>query len=516
LSRRLRDIARLFLADRRGAIAAMTAVLATTLVGFGGLAAETAFWYAQKRALQTQADAAALSGAYELLQGNAANAASWATNDAILNGFNNTSPNAISSTCNGTSCQVTLTLQHSTSLASAFLPTVTIKAQAQAQLQSFDPGNVACIIATGLGTVLNFQAQNSTSTLPNCTLVVPNSANASSVTIANGSVTADTIWTHGGYDVTGATAPTFTRPPMTYAASSSTYMPVDPYAGNLPTIPTLPTTKCPDNSNPPCSPCLPAYVSNKTATLPAWTPTTPDKGYYTALSFDNGNGNNGKYDCPGINTVVLNQGIYFIAGVDGPTKGQGKGQGNKSGFSIDIPNNTTLSCPSPTCTCSSTAGGTGVTFIILPDSSGNIGGVSIAGNANVTLCPPNTKTNAGGAVIPKGLLFYQCDKSNTFALCQAITNVATTTSISTGNGPGVTLTGIAYFPGSTVVFSQPSGALNLKCFITIANIVNIRSLTNNASATNCANAGILTGFPGTGTVTDPVVAQKTYRVVMTQ
>ena len=60
---RLRDIARLFLADRRGAIAAMTAVLATTLVGFGGLAAETAFWYAQKRALQTQADAAALSGA---------------------------------------------------------------------------------------------------------------------------------------------------------------------------------------------------------------------------------------------------------------------------------------------------------------------------------------------------------------------------------------------------------------------------------------------------------------------
>ena len=105
----------------------MTAVLATTLVGFGGLAAETAFWYAQKRALQTQADAAALSGAYELLQGNAANAARWATNDAVLNGFNNTAPNAISSTCNGTSCQVTLTLQHSTALASAFLPTVTIK-----------------------------------------------------------------------------------------------------------------------------------------------------------------------------------------------------------------------------------------------------------------------------------------------------------------------------------------------------------------------------------------------------
>ena len=150
-------------------------------------------------------------------------------------------------------------------------------------------------------------------------------------------------------------------------------------------------------------------------------------------------------------------------------------------------------------------------FSIIPHSSGTIGVVSIAVNVNVTLCPPNTNTNAAGAVIPKGLLFYQCDKSNTFALCQAITNVVTTTSISTGNGPGVTLTGIAYFPGSTVVFSQPSGALSLKCFITIANIVNIRSLTNNASATNCASAGIPTGFPGAG-----IVAQKTYRVVMTQ
>lgn len=72
---------------------------------------------------------------------------------------------------------------------------------------------------------------------------------------------------------------------------------------------------------------------------------------------------------------------------------------------------------------------------------------------------------------------------------------------------------VAYFPGTgtSVTFSQPSGSLDLKCFITIANLVNIRSLTNSSSATNCANAGISTGFPGTG-----IVAQKTYQVVMTQ
>jgi len=167
---RLRDIAGLFLADRRGAIAAMTAVLATTLVGFGGLAAETAFWYAQKRALQTQADAAALSGAYELLQGQTATTAqTWATHDAVLNGFSNSAPNSIDvSGCTGTACQVTLTLQHSTALASVALPTVTIKARARADIETFS--SVACLVVTGAGGVLTV---SSNVTAPNCALVVP-------------------------------------------------------------------------------------------------------------------------------------------------------------------------------------------------------------------------------------------------------------------------------------------------------------------------------------------------------
>jgi Flp pilus assembly protein TadG len=501
LSRRLRDIARLFLADGRGAIAAMTAVLATTLVGFGGLAAETAFWYAQKRALQTQADAAALSGAYELLQGNAANAATWAQNDAVLNGFNNTAPNAISSTCGGTSCQVTLTLQHSTALASAFLPTVTIKAQATAQLQSFDPGNVACIIATGLGPVLDFLASTNPSSLPNCTLVVPNAPRADSVTIANVSVTADTIWSHGGYNVTGTTAPTFTRPPMTYAASSGTYMPVDPYTSSRPTLPaSIPT---------PVSPCP---TSGGTASLTAWNPASNSGGSYTALSFHNGN--NPQFDCSGVNVVNLTPGIYFITGVEtgkNGGNGNGQGQGNTTVYAIDIPNNTTLNCP--TCTCSSTAAGTGVTFIMVPDSAGKAGGVSISGNSNVTLCPPNTATIGSGASIPKSLLFYQCDSSNTsYGRCQSVqaSNLGPSI-IKTGNGVRVSLTGVAYFPSGKVAFAQPAGSFELKCFITIASLVTVTALTNSTNASNCANAGISTGLPGAG-----IVAQKTYRVVMTQ
>ena len=490
MRRLARDAARRFLADRSGAIAAMAALLSTVLIGFGGLAAETAFWHAQQRALQTQADAAALSGAYELLQGNSANAASWATKDAVLNGFSNAAPNTITSSCSGTSCTVTLSIQHNTALASAFLPTVTIRAQAKAELKSFDPGNVACIIATGLGTVLDFLAQNATSLMPNCTLVVTKSANAGSVTIANGSVTADTIWSHGGYSVTGTTAPTLTRPAMTYAASSSTYMPVDPYASSIPTLPAA----------------IPNPVSPCSGVLTAWNPASNTGGSYTALSFDNGN--NKQYDCGGVNTVTLTPGVYFITGVDG-SQAKGKG-GGKANYAIDLPNNTTLSCP--TCTCSSTQGGTGVTFIMIPDASGIAGGVSIAGNSSVTLCPPNAATTGSGASIPKGLLFYQCDSSNTYSRCSTVQTANLGNSgISTGNGPGVTLTGVAYFPSSKVAFAQPSGSLTLKCFITIASLVTISSLTNSSNASNCSAAGISTDFPGTG-----IVAQKTYQVVMTQ
>lgn len=179
----------------------------------------------------------------------------------------------------------------------------------------------------------------------------------------------------------------------------------------------------------------------------------------------------------------------------------------------------TLTCP--TCTCTNTQAGTGVTFILVPGgvssggasdgTSGKTGGVNIAGNANVTLCPPNTATTGSGATIPKGLLFYQCDTSSANATCQGVTSFGTGAHISTGNNTRVTLTGIAYFPSGIVNFAQPAGSFTLTCFITVAKIITVASFTNNTTATNCSNAGITTDFPGTG-----VLAQKTYQVVMTQ
>src|SRR3546814_12559781 len=49
------------LGDQRGAIAVITALALPVLLGFAALGVDVAGWYAQARAIQTAADAAALS-----------------------------------------------------------------------------------------------------------------------------------------------------------------------------------------------------------------------------------------------------------------------------------------------------------------------------------------------------------------------------------------------------------------------------------------------------------------------
>src|SRR5262245_12280645 len=50
--------------EEGGAAAIMTALLMVVLVGFLGLGTEVGLWYAERRAMQTAADAAAMGGAW--------------------------------------------------------------------------------------------------------------------------------------------------------------------------------------------------------------------------------------------------------------------------------------------------------------------------------------------------------------------------------------------------------------------------------------------------------------------
>lgn len=60
--------ARPFARDRRGSLAAMTALLMPVLIGAAGLASDTVQWTLVRRSLQRQVDSAALAGAYALTQ----------------------------------------------------------------------------------------------------------------------------------------------------------------------------------------------------------------------------------------------------------------------------------------------------------------------------------------------------------------------------------------------------------------------------------------------------------------
>ncbi len=80
---------RQLVADRRGAIAVLAAIVATSVIGLAALAVETANWYVQKAELQRIADSAAMAGALEYVKDNGATGSPYATaaqDYAALNG----------------------------------------------------------------------------------------------------------------------------------------------------------------------------------------------------------------------------------------------------------------------------------------------------------------------------------------------------------------------------------------------------------------------------------------------
>ena len=88
LTRRCLTVGRRVRADERGALAVITALALPVLLGFAALGVDVAGWYAQSRAIQTAADAAAVSAALESLRtGDAGQIELAALRDAARNGI---------------------------------------------------------------------------------------------------------------------------------------------------------------------------------------------------------------------------------------------------------------------------------------------------------------------------------------------------------------------------------------------------------------------------------------------
>ena len=78
-----------FRQDRRGALMVTYALILPFLLGVIGLGIESGIWYASKRNIQTQTDAAATAGAYERRRGNPAftDVSAAALREALRNGY---------------------------------------------------------------------------------------------------------------------------------------------------------------------------------------------------------------------------------------------------------------------------------------------------------------------------------------------------------------------------------------------------------------------------------------------
>jgi len=337
--------------DERGAIAVMMAIMLSVLVGMLGLGVEFGSWYAARRALQTAADAAAITAALERSRGNPGDASAIALREAQRNGFHEAASGAFvlnspptSGPLAGRTDAVEAILQnHQERLFSSLFLSgeAVVSARAVAVVGN---GGKACVLALDTGASGAIRGSGTANvSLPGCMLAAnstdPASINLTGVVI----VKAQSMWSAGGLSQGNNVTVNLDFPPSLHAAPLR-----DPYADvQVGTVG-------------PCDHTSTVKVTNKaTKTL-----------------------NPGVY-CGGIQitggTVTFNPGTYYI--VDG---------------SLDV-NGGTLKGQYSSST-------DGVTFVFTTKnvSGSSIGGLDIRGNAAISLRAPSDPANPF-----RGLLVYQ-------------------------------------------------------------------------------------------------------------
>jgi hypothetical protein len=349
--KRLAGYVRAFIADRRGAILAVTAVAMPTLVGFAGLGVEVGIWYVDKRDLQTAADASALSGAFERVRGNPTGLQSAAELEATRNGFTQGSPNTIAINNPPTSgpragqanaVEAILTRPHALLFASLFLSDdVQIAARAVAAVEVTGEACVLALDPTANAAVNN--QGSSTIDMTGC-VMASNSNSASSIQVTGStSVLAYSLWSVGQNDIGGSAVMTLAKPATTNAWALD-----DPYADL--TI----------QSFSGCNYTNLKFTSGAVATI--------SPGVYC-----------GGIDMSAKATVTLTPGTYIL---------------DKGDLKIGGQTIVRCSCPNPE---------DGVTIILTSSGATNlIGIVDIAAGADVQLRAPSSSSNPY-----QGVLFYQ-------------------------------------------------------------------------------------------------------------
>jgi Flp pilus assembly protein TadG len=324
--------------DQKGVTAVVTALGATAIIGFAGLAIDVASWQVTLRKMQGAADQAALAALTVANAGGdkTTEAKAVTASDGFVDGQGkvtvgvNQPPSQGSHTTDSAALEVVISQPQSLMFTGLFLstpPTVEARAVVLSATGSM------CVMAldtsgkTAIGSV--DLSGKTTVNMPNCDLYNDSPVATSTVLAGSSSLSARNIFLSGGYsDAGGAT--------MTASGSLRTYTTAmaDPYAGL--TIPSYPG-------------CTSKEVKNNTIK----TPSANLYVYCGGISLNSGA------------TLNLAAGTYIL---------------DQGGLQVNG---------------GATLKGTGVTIILTSSSGSNYGAVTINGGATVTLTAPTSGAAAG-------------------------------------------------------------------------------------------------------------------------
>ncbi len=222
-----------FLDNREGVIGVLIAIAMPVLLGTTALAVEAGLWYAERRSLQTAADAGAMGAALELANNRSYNVTSAATDSAARNGWSaasssievNNPPLSGADAGDTNAVEVILRQTMPLLLTQMFLSEpVVIRTRAVARITpgtgfcvlALDPGAGGALTVGGTGDVL----------LTECG-VASNSVASNAMAISGtGKMNTESVHTVGGVSVSGSGTLTTAQDPQTYAPAIP-----DPYAG---------------------------------------------------------------------------------------------------------------------------------------------------------------------------------------------------------------------------------------------------------------------------------------------
>lgn len=269
-------------ADESGTAAVLLAILLPALVGMTALGVEVSTWHGTKRQLQTAADAAALSAAYQVSSGQSDYAAA-AASDAAANGFASGSGSTIQVNVppasgpyagDAAAAEVILSQPQGILMAGAFLPSLTITARAVAKGSVSGGSGKYCALGLDTSAASTVSLSNN-AVLPNANCgVASNSTNVRGLDLSNNaSIAGPVSVAASGYSLCNNAS-------ITGAVKENAVVP-DPYAAAAP------------GTRPSCTNQTSSAMNNVTVNL---TPGT----FCSGLNFAN-------------NAVVnMSPGVYYI------------------------------------------------------------------------------------------------------------------------------------------------------------------------------------------------------------